>query len=118
MISQQRVRVIKLGRDLESNIDSIDTNGVKPFQDPNYVVKYQKLLDRHTQSFSKYAQFAGDPDVEKTRSSLSTMNNMMNFGREHAAKELAFLGDVQAKLRDIEARLRQLEMMPVPTEAL
>ena len=116
MISQQRVRVIKLGRDLESNIDSIDTKGVKPFQDPAYVAKYQKLLDRHTQSFTKYAQFAGDPDVEKTRASLSTMNNMMNFGREHATKELAFLGDVQATLRNIETRLRQLEMLPVPTE--
>ncbi len=116
MISQQRVRVIKLGRDLESNIDSIDTNGVKQFQDPNYVAKYQKLLDRHTQSFNKYAKFAGDPDVEKTRASLSTMNKMMKFGREHAAKELAFLGDVQATLRDIEAQLRMIKVMPVPTE--
>ncbi len=116
MISQQRVRVIKLGRDIESNIDSIDKNGVKPYQDPKYVAKYQELFDRHTQSFSKYVQFAGDPNVENTRASLSTMNNMMKFGRDHAAKELAFLGDVQATLSEIEVQLRQAEMMPVPTE--
>ncbi|MCB1122598.1 MAG: hypothetical protein KJT03_13680, partial [Verrucomicrobiae bacterium] len=41
MISQYRVRIKKIQRDIASVWDTMDKGGVKPFQDPAYVQKFE-----------------------------------------------------------------------------
>ena len=118
MISQQRVRIKKLNRDIRSSIDTLDKNGVKPFQDPEYVAKQQAVIDRHQQALSKFGDFSTDADVVTATQSLQEMQNMMAFGRDHAAKELETLGDVQTRLRQLNQAIREIKVPAIPQQPL
>ena len=116
MISQQRVRLKKISRDIDSRLQTMDKNGVKPFQSPEYVDKFQNSLDNFKLSMTKYSDFAGDPDVQAVEQKLVEFENMMNFGRQQAARELAELGDVQARLREINQGMHALSIPATPEE--
>lgn len=114
MISQQRVRVQKMARDIDSRLDTMNQNGVKPFQSPEYVAGYQKSLDNFKQSLTRYSEFSQDPDVITVANKINEFENMMVFGKQQAAADLAELGDVQAKLIAINQSMRQIEIPPTP----
>lgn len=116
MISQYRVRIKKIQRDIASVFDTMDKGGVKPFQDPAYVRKFESDALRFQESLAKYDQWKADPDVVRAEAELQKLINMINFGKDHAAKEQAELGDVQARLAAIENQFRQLNQPPTPTE--
>ena len=115
MISQYRVRIKKIDRDIKSQIDTVDKAGVKPFQDPAYVEEKKKVAASFQASIDKYADFKDDPDVVTAANSLATLNKMLQFGQDHAAKELAELGDVQARLRELNEQIRSLKHPVAPT---
>ena len=106
MISQDHVRVKKLARDIESSIDTINRGGVKPFQDPVYVTKYQGLSQRYEKYLNKYSAFPADPGVQKASSKLNEFKNMIRFGEQQAKATLAELGDVQSILKNLYKGIR------------
>lgn len=116
MISQQRVQIKKLDRDIKSATDTVDKAGPKPFQDPDYVQKIDNALERFRGSFAKFTEFEGDPDVVNAGNSLTTFENMVAFGKDMAAKELAALGDVQMRLKEIEGQMRQVSAPDAPRQ--
>lgn len=116
MISQYRVRIKKILRDIKSRIDTLDKGGVKPFQDAAYAQSFQQSIESFRASIDKYEAFKEDPDVVSATKALTEFENMVKFGREHAAKEIAELGDVQARLRAINEQIRQLKQPPTPQE--
>jgi len=115
MISQQRVRVKKLQRDIASASDTLNKAGPKPFQDARYVAKAEQRLNNFSVSLGKYNDFAGDPDVVAAGNALANYGNMIAFGKDHAAKELEVLGDVQKKLAAIEQSIRKLTAPETPS---
>ncbi len=116
MISHQRVQVNKLDRDIKSATATVDKDGPKPFQDPQYVQKIDNALTRFRDTYAKFTEFKGDPDVDKAASSLATFENMIAFGKDLAAKELASLGDVQARLNETEGQMRQVGAPQAPMQ--
>ena len=116
MISQYRVRIKKIARDIESTMQTLNQNGVKPFQDSNYVAKYENSINSYQESINKYADYAGDPDVVAAEAKLAEFKNMVAFGKNHAAKETAELGDVQAQLAAMDQQMRALRMPEAPQE--
>ncbi len=114
MISQYRVRIKKIQRDIASVWDTMDKGGVKPFQDPEYVKKFEASALRIQESIAKYDPWKSDPDVVLATQKLTELLNMIKFGKDHAAKELAELGDVQARLKQINQQIRQLNVPPTP----
>jgi hypothetical protein len=116
MISQYRVRIKKIQRDIDSVFDTMDKGGVKPFQDPEYVAKFERSAQMHRESIDKYAQWKSDTDVVAAEEALTKLNKMISFGKNHAAKEIAELGDVQAQLRAMDAQMHQLRQPPTPEE--
>lgn len=111
MISQQRVRIKKLNRDILSAINTLDKGGPKPFQDSDYVNKQQKVVERFKAALGRYNNYSDDPDVITAKQSLEKIENMMTFGRNYAAKEIEKLGNVQKRLQTIN---RQVHNMRVP----
>ncbi|RVU39579.1 hypothetical protein EOI86_10230 [Hwanghaeella grinnelliae] len=121
MISQQRVRIKKLKRDIESLSQTTDQNGAMPFQDGDYVARLEQRDAYFTEQLAKYDQFAADPDVEAAAGALQVLRNMIAFGKDHAAKELAALGDVQARLKAMDnafPRVPQTPAYPYPGNAV
>ena len=119
IISQQKVRIKKLKRDVDSVIDTIDKAGVKPFQDKKVVQKYQKSLDRFKQSIGKYSDFATDSSVIAASESISKMEQFITFGKQKAAQDMAKLGDVQSRLRAIHQTTKKLKVPaepPIPSK--
>ncbi|MCZ6671807.1 MAG: hypothetical protein O7C75_02595, partial [Verrucomicrobia bacterium] len=108
MISQYRVRIKKIIRDINSRFDTMDKGGVKPFQDPEYAQKFARSAEMFQESIDKYADYKTDPEVVTATEASAKFTNMVNFGKQHAAKELAELGDVQSRLRSIETQVREL----------
>lgn len=116
MISQQRVQVKKLKRDIESSTDTMDKAGPKPFQDPLYVEKREERLQSFKTSLSRFANFESDADVVAAAAALSKYENMIGFGKDHAAKELAVLGDVQARLAAVNQEVHKLSLPETPAQ--
>ncbi|MBO0333876.1 hypothetical protein J0X12_09635 [Sneathiella sp. CAU 1612] len=116
MISHQRVQVKKLKRDIESATDTVDKAGPIPFQDPAYVEKIETAVGRYQGSLGKFSEFEDDPDVVAAANALEALQNMVAFGKDHAAKELVALGDVQARLKEINEYIRQLKIPPTPQQ--
>lgn len=114
MLSQQRVRIKKIKRDIEAVIDVLNKGGVKPFQSKEYVNKYKKSYERHQQSLAKYDSFRVDAAVEDAHSSLKAMANMLAFGQQEVAKNMSSLGDVQARLKKIDANMHALKLPVMP----
>ncbi len=105
LVSGERVRVKKLARDMESAMQTLNQGGVAPFQDPAYVEKWLKAVERYRQALARYPQL-DDPDVQAAAAKLAELENMVAFGRNEAAKQSSTLGDVQAILAGIEEKLR------------
>ncbi len=116
MISQYRVRIKKIFRDIHSRLDTLDNNGPKPFQDPEYVKKAQQTAQSFRESLTKYDEFKNDPDVVAATEALTKYENMIEFGQQYAAKELAELGDVQARLKALNLNIRQFKQPHTPQE--
>jgi hypothetical protein len=116
MISQYRVRIKKITRDIQSRTDTLDKAGIKPFQDPTYVKSVQQSAQSFKKSLAKYDNFKQDPDVLKAAEALTKLEQMIGFGQKHAAKELKELGDIQSRLRTINQKIRQLRVPPTPQE--
>ena len=116
MISQYRVRIKKIIRDINSRFDTMDKAGVKPFQDSAYVQRCEQVAQQFQVSLDAYDAFKDDPDVLAASAALAKFNKMIDFGRQHAAKELAELGDVQARLARINQKIRQLKQPPTPQQ--
>lgn len=114
MISQQRVRIKKIQRDIESRIATIDKAGPKPFQSSDYVAQVERSAQSFAEAVAKYAEYKSDPDVVAAFNSLTTLNNMIAFGKQNSAKEAAGLGDVQSTLARIEQRARELQLPVTP----
>ncbi len=105
LVSGERVRLKKMVRDMESALQTIDKGGIAPFQDPNYVKKWRKAIDRYRMAMKKYPQ-VDDPDVKAATAKLTEFENVVAFGEREAAKQLSQVGDVQAILATIEKNLR------------
>lgn len=114
MISQQRVRIKKLNRDILSAIDTLDKGGPKPFQDSGYLNKQLQRVERFKAALSRYRDYSDDPDVISAKRSLEKMENMMAFGRNHAAKEIKELGNVQKRLQTINRQVHNMRVPAVP----
>ncbi len=114
MISQYRVRIKKIKRDIDSSFQTMDQGGVTPFQDPEYTAKFEQSAQRHAESIAKYADYKDDPDVIAANEALTKYQNMIAFGKQHAAKEIAELGDVQATLKSVNEQIRQLKQPDTP----
>jgi len=114
MISQQRVRIKKIRRDIVSSIVTLDKNGSKPFQDEIYVAGLQDKVDQFKQSLGKYKEFSTDSEVIAANQSLQEMENMMTFGRGHAAKEIEALGNVQQRLQATGTAMRSMRIPDEP----
>lgn len=104
LVSGERVRVKKISRDIESAIQQMNQGGVAPFQNPDYVQKWQHSLQRFKTALQKYPQVK-DPDVQTARNKYSEMANMVAFGISQAKVQKSQLGDVQGKLKRIEQAL-------------
>lgn len=115
MISQDQARIAKLNRDIQSSVTSLDQGGPKPFQDPAYVAEWEQVLQRHRQALERFADFPDEPDVRAATAAFQRVESMMAFGRQHAERELAELGDVQARLRQVNDRLIQNRVPETPT---
>lgn len=116
MISHQRVQVKKLSRDIKSATDRVDKAGPKPFQDKAYLAKLDKSLNHYQQSMNKFSDFPKDPDVVEASKALTAYGNMINLGKDHSAKEIAALGDVQNRLASIEKSIRQIKIPQTPKQ--
>lgn len=114
MISQYRVRIKKITRDIESVLQTMDKGGVKPFQNAAYINKFQQSYDRFSASISKYSEFGNDPDVVIAKNKLQEFANMLAFGKKEAAKQVAGLGDVQSQLKKINAIMHSLKIPDSP----
>jgi hypothetical protein len=114
MISHQRVQVKKLTRDIISATDTLDKAGPKPFQNPSYVTKKEESLARFKSTYAKFTDFEGDPDVQDAAAALAKLENMMAFGKDHAAKELAAIGNIQEQLTRINQEIRQIKIPETP----
>lgn len=116
LVSGERVRVKKLTRDMESAMQTLNKDGVKPFQDPAYVQQWQQTVERYRAALRKYPQ-VDDPDVKAAAAKLAELENMVAFGTREAAKQKGELGDVQARLANIEQHLRTAtppQWLPLP----
>ena len=116
MISHQRVQVKKLKRDVESAMDTVDKAGPKPFQDPGYVEKIDNALDKYRTALGRFSDFAEDPDVVAASNAFQKFEAMAQFGKDHAAKELAELGNVQERLSAINAEISGLAIPNTPQQ--
>jgi hypothetical protein len=114
MISQQRVRIKKLNRDILSAMDTLDKGGPKPFQDPGYVNKQRNRMDSFKAALGRFSNFPNDTDVITTKQSLEKMENMMTFGRNYAAEEIKVLGNVQERLRTIYSQIHKMRVPATP----
>ncbi len=114
MISQQRARLKKLKRDIDSTMQSLDQGGVQPFQDSAYVKRYEQRYQHYRQMLDKYRPFAGDPDVMAAEDALARLKGMLAFGKQQAAATQAKTGDVQARLRRIDTMMQALKFPPQP----
>lgn len=115
MISQDRARIAKLNRDIDSAIATLDQGGAEPFQDPNYVAGREAVVERLRQAFERFSAFPDDPEVVAAAAGLARLESMLAFGREHAAAALAELGDVQATLRAANDRLAAMAVPETPS---
>jgi len=114
MISLDRARIKKLARDIASATDSLDQGGPKPFQDPEYVGKYDGVSQRYHESLETYLPFAHDPDVQQATAELEKMDGMILFGKEQAASALQELGNVQARLAKFQTQMSARRPPPAP----
>ncbi|MEM9304950.1 MAG: hypothetical protein AAGE01_22755 [Pseudomonadota bacterium] len=114
MISSDRARIKKLGRDIASAVQTMDQGGVKPFQDPAYVQRFEQLGARFGNDLARYEAFSGDADVQAATAELQRFNAMLAFGRDQGAQASAELGDVQATLAAIDQRMRASRMPTMP----
>jgi hypothetical protein len=118
MISHQRVKVNKLRRDIVSTRDTIDKGGIKPFQNPDYVNKYQKLAELFSNSLARYDAYKTDPDVIATAKALQYYKNMLAFGQAEGKKAVNQLGDVQKRLHDMDNNFpRAPKSPPLPYQS-
>lgn len=115
MIAQYQIRVKKLKRDVDSVFVTMDTQGVKPFQDPKYVQKYMKSLNQFKDAIKKYTEFSSHPTVVAANQSIAKLEGMITFGKEQAAKDLAVLGDVQSRLRAMHQTTKTLNVPAMPS---
>ena len=119
LVSGERVRVKKLARDMESAMQTLNQGGVKPFQDPAYIEKWNATVERYRSAVAKFPQ-ADDPDVQAAAAKLAELEKMVAYGTREAAKQTAELGDVQAILAGIEKALRENRApgwLPAPFDA-
>lgn len=114
MISQDVARLKKLLRDINSATETIDQAGVRPFQDPEVVARYQASADRSREMLARYDAFAEHPDVQTITEALAVMDRMIAFGQSEAARTLAELGDVQARLAAIHQQVRDNALPDLP----
>jgi len=106
LVSGERVRVKKITRDISSAMQELDKNGVKPFQDPAYVKRWQQSYERHKQALAKYPQ-VNDPDVMAASQKLQEFANLIQFGINQSNKQVQQTGNVQTRLAKIEQALRE-----------
>ena len=106
LVSGERVRVKKITRDITSAMQELDKNGVKPFQDPAYVKRWQQSYERHKQALAKYPQ-VNDPDVMAASQKLQEFANLIQFGINQSNKQVQQTGNVQSRLTNIEQALRE-----------
>ena len=114
MISQFRVRLKKITRDIESRIETMNQGGVKPFQDPAYVAQFEQSGGNFRTALAKYTEYRGDADVEAAVQKLGEFDSMIAFGKKQAAEAISALGDVQAKLREIDQTMHALSLPATP----
>lgn len=112
MISHQRVQLRKLTRDVKSSTSTMDSNGPKPFQSAEYVQKRSERLNYFVQALSRFANFPADPDYLTAKQAVTVYENMLNFGKQHARKELESLGNVQARLEAISKAMNKVPAAP------
>jgi len=112
MISHQRVQLKKLTRDVNSSTSTMDQNGPKPFQSASYVKQRDERLDFFKLSLARFAAFPNDPDYVNALQAISTYENMLNFGKQHAQKELQSLGNVQSRLQAMSDALGKTPEAP------
>ena len=106
LVSGERVRVKKMTRDMKSVQDSIVTTGPSHFQDPAVIAKFKKRFGQFNQALTRYPQ-VNDPDVAAARSAYNSLAKALSTEFARAKKQLAELGNVQARLKLIESNGRK-----------
>ena len=106
LVSGERVRVKKMTRDMKNVQDSIITTGPSHFQNATVVAKYKKRFEQFNQALTKYPQ-VNDPDVAAARAAYNALAKALTTEFARAKKQLAELGDAQARLKLIESNSRK-----------
>lgn len=106
LVSGERVRVKKLTRDMKNVQASIVTTGPSHFQDPAVINKFKKRFGQFNQALTKYPQ-VNDPDVAAARKAYKSLSSALSAEFARAKKQLAELGNVQARLKLIESNGRK-----------
>jgi len=115
MISHYRVKLIKLKRDMDNVASTLGKAGLKPFQDPAYVEKYEALTNRYKRSLEPYSKFLEDPDVVAANATYDNLIRLLFTGKRQAEKERTNLGDVQSRLQKINQAIHTMLIPKIPS---
>jgi hypothetical protein len=116
MISQDRARISRLVRDIQSAIETLDSGGTMPFQDATYVEKANNAAKRYRESLQRFQAFDSDPEVITATAELERFEAMIVFGTDQANAVKDRIGDVQARLAVIQDTIFK-QRPPVMIEA-
>ena len=105
LTSGERVRLQRMVRDMESAMQTIDAQGLAPFQDEAYVQRWRNLIERFRSDLLRLPQ-GDEPDLQAAAMKLAEFEAVVAFGAREGAKQADELGDVQVTLAAIERELR------------
>ena len=117
LISQDIARLSKLDRDIQSVISTLDQGGAKPFQDPEYLAKYQGSAERFANTLSRYADFPDVPEVQTVTASYQQLRTLLQIGEQIGEKARAELGDVQRELASMRQAMASERLSQLPPDA-
>ncbi len=114
LISQDRVRLKKLVRDIDSSLQSLQQAGAQAMQDPGFTARQRQRATHYQQQLKRYSAHADDPDVQAANAALQRYLHALQQGQRQAQAAQAQLGDVQARLREIDHWARGIRIPAIP----
>lgn len=111
LVSNDRVRIKKLIRDITSRTDSISGTGPSPLQDPDVVAQRKKSLDQFAAAVKRYPQ-TSDPDVIKLREAYAAYAQKLKAEYGRASGQMKIVGNAFARLETIDNRDKEYPVPP------